>query len=131
MPIEVIRDERRRWLLTRASGILGFDETATFLTTVRDPIDFRMWPLLFDARSCSTEMTDADVDRAVMIVSETAQRQRRGHVAIVADDDQLYRWLLLYETKVAAAGVRMIRVFHRLPDAERWLDIVSAARELM
>jgi len=131
VPIEVIRDERRRWLRARASGILSFDETATFLTTVRDPIEFRMWPLLFDARSCSTDMTGADVDRAVAIVSATARRQRRAHVAIAADDDQLFQWLLLYETKVAAAGVPIIRVFRQLPDAERWLDIVSAARELM
>jgi len=129
--IEVIHDERRHWLLARASGTLGFDETAAFLTTVRDPIEFRMWPLLFDARSCSTDMTDADVDRVVAIVSETARRQRRGHVAIVADDDQLFRWLLLYETRVARAGVRIIRIFRQHSDAERWLDIVSAARELI
>src|SRR5262249_58671561 len=117
--IEVVRDERRRWLLVRASGILSFDETAAFLTTVREPVEFRMWPLLFDARSCSTDMTEGYVDRVAAIVSETARRQRRGHVAIVADDDQLYRWLLLYETKVAAAGVRIIRIFRQLPDAER------------
>jgi hypothetical protein len=130
MPIAVTRDDRRRWLIARASGELTFDETAAFLRTVRDPIELRMQPLLFDARSCSTDMTDADIDRAVTIVREAAQRQRRGHVAIVADDDQLYRWLLLYETRVAAVGVTIIRIFRQLPDAERWLAIVSDAREL-
>ncbi|HJZ70440.1 MAG TPA: hypothetical protein VKE51_01805 [Vicinamibacterales bacterium] len=131
MAIEVTRDERRRWLLARASGVLGFEETATFLRTVREPIEYRMWPLLFDARGCATDMTEADVERAAAIVRETAQRQRRGHVAVVADQDPLYRWLLLYETKVAAAGVRLIRIFRQFPDAERWLDIVNAARELI
>jgi len=129
MPIEVSRDEQRHWLTARATGVLTFDETATFLTTVRAPIELRMWPLLFDARGCTTNMNEADVERAVDIVRAVAQRQRRAHVAIVADADELYRWLLLYETKAAEAGVRIIRIFRQRADAERWLGIVSEARE--
>ena len=34
------------------------------------------------------------------------------------------------ETQCAEIGVRVIRIFHQLDDAERWLDIVSSAREL-
>ena len=76
-------------------------------------------------------MTDADVDQAVAVVRIAArQKQRRAHVAIVANDDQLYRWFLLYETQCAEIGVRVIRIFRQLDDAERWLDIVSSAREL-
>jgi hypothetical protein len=37
---------------------------------------------------------------------------------------------LLYEARCAEAGVRVIRIFRKLEDAERWLEIVSAAREL-
>jgi hypothetical protein len=36
--------------------------------------------------------------------------------------------MLLYEAGCADVGVRVIRVFRHLPDAERWLEIVSAAR---
>jgi hypothetical protein len=38
--------------------------------------------------------------------------------------------MLLYEAKCAEMGVRLIRVFRQSDDAERWLDIVSAARNL-
>jgi hypothetical protein len=76
-------------------------------------------------------MTTADAELAVAAVQKTvAQGQQRGHVALVADDDALYRWFLLYETECMKIGVRVIRVFRQIEDAERWLEIVSAAREL-
>jgi hypothetical protein len=131
MPIDCIRDERRRWLLARASDALSLEDTTTFLRTARARAEDRMWPMLVDARACRTTMTEADVEAAVAIVRAVARRnERRAHVAIAADDDALYQWFLLYEAKCADAGVRVIRIFRQLQDAERWLEIVSAAREL-
>ena len=131
MPLTVTRDPARRWLLARAEGSLSITDVTEFLRTARASIELRMWPLLVDARSCGTSMTPADVAQAVDVVRQVAeQRQRRGHVALVADDDTLYRWFLDYETRCAEIGVRVIRVFRRNEDAERWLEIVSAAREL-
>jgi hypothetical protein len=129
--VTVRRDVSRRWLLARAVGSLSIDDTTEFLRTARAPIELRMWPLLFDARSCRTSMAAADVDKAVDIVRTVAgQQQRRAHVALVADDDVLHGWFLDYETRCAAIGVRVIRVFRQFEDAERWLEIVSDAREL-
>ena len=131
VPIAVTHDTTRRWLRALATGSLSIEATTEFLRTARAPIELRMLPLLFDARGCTTSMTAADVDQAVDIVrAVTAQGQQRAHVALVADDDRLYRWFLDYETRCAQLGVRVIRVFRQLPDAERWLEIVSAAREL-
>jgi hypothetical protein len=131
VPITIARDASRRWLRGRANGSISIEQVAGFLRTVRAPMELRMWPLLFDARGCTTSMTAADVDQAVAIVRKVAEaRQRRAHVALVADDDRLYGWFLDYETRCAQLGVRVIRVFRQFEDAERWLDIVSAAREL-
>ena len=131
VPFTVTPDAARRWLLARAEGTLAIADVTDFLRTARASIELRMRPLLVDARSCRTTMTPADVAQAVDIVRKVAeQRQRRGHVALVADDDTLYRWFLDYETRCAEIGVRVIRVFRRREDAERWLEIVSAAREL-
>jgi hypothetical protein len=130
-PIALGRDERRRWLIARASGRLSIEQVTEFLRSARANIKDRMWPLLVDARACQTAMTEADVQTAVAILPSVARRrQRRAHVAIVADDDPLYRWFLSYETQCAEAGVRVIRVFRQLEDAERWLEIVSSALEL-
>jgi hypothetical protein len=129
--ISVTIDERRKWLVSQISRSLSIEETITFIRTVRDKIERRMWPLLVDARACRTGMTNADVEQAVAAVLETVkQGQQRAHVALVADDDALYRWFLLYETECTKIGVRVIRVFRQMEDAERWLEIVSSAREL-
>jgi hypothetical protein len=99
------------------------------IRTERATVEYQMWPMLFDARSATTDATDADVGEAVRSVGEAAQRQgTRGHVAIVADDDVFYARMLLYETQCAAIGVRVIRVFRHVQDAERWLTIVSVAQ---
>jgi hypothetical protein len=127
--IRVRRDQKRCWFVARAAGRLTLHEVLRFVQTVRAAPEDRMWPLLFDARSATTDATDADVDRAVAAVQQAVQTGgRRGHVAIIADDDRLFGLMLLYEARCAAIGVRVIRVFRQLADAERWLEIVSAAR---
>ena len=131
MAITVDRDDARRWLRVCADVGITIDEVLTLLRTARASTAMQMWPMLCDLRGASSRMTDADVDLAVAVVRHAlATRGPRAHVAIVAADDGLYRWMLAYETKCAEAGVRTIRVFRQLPDAERWLDIVSAARNL-
>ena len=55
----------------------------------------------------------------------------RGHVALVAGDNRFYALLLMYEIQCAEIGVRFIRVFRQRLDAERWLDVMSAARNLL
>jgi hypothetical protein len=46
---------------------------------------------------------------------------------MVADDDMLYQRFLLYETECAEIGVRVIRVFRQLEDAERSGDRLRRA----
>lgn len=130
MAVSLTEDPKRRWLIAVVEGELSLADTLDFLRTARSGTERRMWPLLFDARGCSTSMRIEDVDAAVALVrAATMAGQRRGHVAIVADDAMLYRWFLLYETRCAAIGARIIRVFRDREDAAEWLEIVSSARE--
>jgi hypothetical protein len=129
--ISVERDERRRWLVAQATGDLTLDELSTFIRTARASEELRMWPMIFVGNDASTTMTDQDVEQAVAVVARAlATTGARAHVAVVTNDDRLYRWMLLYEAKCADIGVRLIRVFRQYDDAERWLQIVSAARNL-
>ena len=76
-------------------------------------------------------MTDEDVDTAVIVVRKVVQTEgARAHVALVADTDRLYVWLLMYEITCAEIGVRFIRVFRQRHDTEQWLEVMSAARNL-
>ena len=90
----------------------------------------QMWPMLCDLRNASSRMTDADVDAAV---DASAVRSRRAARALTSPSSPPPTACidgLSYETKCAEAGVRIMRVFRQFPDAERWLDVVSAARNL-
>jgi hypothetical protein len=92
MAFAIERDERRRWIIVRASGGFTLSEVLTLIATARADVEHRMWPML------------------------------------VADDDALYSRMFLYEARCADIGVRVIRVFRQRPDAEYWLETVSAAR---
>jgi hypothetical protein len=131
VPITIVRDLQRGWLVVTATGALTIDEVVELLRTARAPVELRMWPMLFDASSATTAMSDADVDTAVAVVATAIKTGPRGHAALVAGDNRLYAWLLMYEVKCAALGVRFIRVFRQRPDAEQWLQVMSAARNLL
>jgi hypothetical protein len=88
-------------------------------------------PMLFDASSATTSMTEADVTSAVDVARRANSSGPGGHVAMVAGEDRFYTLLLLYEIQCAEAGVRSIRVFRQRGDAERWLEVMSAARNLI
>ena len=127
--MNVSYDGSRKWVFVRATGVLELNDVLRLIGTARADIEHRMWPMLFDARSATTTVTHDDVEGAVEAVAGALRAQgERGHVALVADDDVLYDRMLLYETRCAEVGVKVIRAFRQLADAERWLEIVSAAR---
>jgi hypothetical protein len=129
VPLEVVRDERRRWIVVRATGCVTLGEVLQLIQTARADLEYRMWPMLFDAQSSTTDATERDVEDAVDVVRRAVETQgRRGHVALLSGDDVFYARMLLYEARCADVGVRVIRAFRQRNDAERWLEIVSAAR---
>ena len=129
MAIVIQRDEKKRWLRARATGVLTLDELVTFIRTARSSDELRMWPMIFNGDDATTDMKDEDVDGVVAIVQHAiATTGTRAHVAVATRDDSLFRWMLLYEARCAEKAARFMRVFRQHPDAERWLEIVSDAR---
>lgn len=132
MPIRLEADHTHRRLTAQAVGVLTRDDVLQFLRTARSGVERQNWPLLFDATGATATLEPADVESAVAVVRAAVLRDgMRAHVALVAGDDALYRWLIDYETRCAEMGVRVIRTFRRRDDAERWLEIVSAARRFI
>jgi hypothetical protein len=130
VPIALERDHRRRLLTVRVTGVLTLREALDLLRTATADPAVETWPLIFDARGATTDMTPEDVESAVATVAEIHRTSTvpRGHVAIIADDDQLYVRMLLYETCLSDIGIRSVRAFRQAEAAERWLDIMHAAR---
>jgi hypothetical protein len=128
MGITMVRDTARRWLRGRVKGVVVINDVLLFQQNARPDSELRRWPLLVDARGCTTSMTDADVQRAVDAV-HASKDEPRAHAAIVADDDRLYGCVLLYESRCHQLGVRTVRAFRKYEDAEQWLATLSSARE--
>ncbi len=127
--IAIERDEKKCWLRAKATGVLTLAELVTFIKTARSSDELRMWPMIFNGDDATTDMKDEDVDGVVAIVEHAiATTGTRAHVAVVTRDDRLFRWMLLYEERCAEKGARFMRAFRQHPDAERWLEIVSDAR---
>ena len=130
MPIALDRDNLRRQLMARVTGVLTIYEALEFLQTARADPAVETWPLIFDTRGATTSMTPEEVEAAVAVVDAIRRTSTisRGHVAIIADDDRLYARMLLYETLLNEIGIRSVRAFRQAAAAERWLDIMQAAR---
>ena len=129
MAVVVHADIQKRWIRVRVTGSLSLDDVLGVMKTARADVEHQMWPMLVDARGAANRLTAADIDTIVLAVQASIRTQgMRGHVGLVADDDALYQQLLRYETRCSEIGVRVIRAFRQLPDAERWLDLLSATR---
>jgi hypothetical protein len=115
--IVIERDEQRRWLRARATGVLTLDELVAFIRTARNSEDLRMWPMIFNGDEASTTLNHEDVDGVVDIVLQALATTgaARAHVAVATRDDRLYRWMLLYEERCAEKGARFMRVFPAAP----------------
>ena len=130
MAIVLERDIRQRRLVAQVTGVLTLQDALHFLRTARADPQVETWPLIFDTRGATTSMTTVDVESAIAMVEEIRRTSRipRGHVAIIADDDLMFERLLLYEARLIEIGICSVRVFRQSNDAERWLEIMHAAR---
>jgi hypothetical protein len=128
--IRLERDDQRRWLVARVVGALTLEDALEFTETVRVPPATLTWPLLFDARGATSLLGDEDVSRLVNALARlrTTRRPPRTFAAMVSDNDALYAQFLAYEIRLNEIGVRTIRVFRRLADAESWLAVLASAR---
>jgi hypothetical protein len=130
MPISLERDIPRRRFLARATGVLTLADALEFLRTARADPETATWPLIFDARGTTTTVTTDEVESVVDATQEIrgASTIPRGHVAIIADDERMFERFCLYETRLFAIGIRILRVFRDCDEAERWLDVMHATR---
>jgi hypothetical protein len=129
VPLTPDFNDRRRRILVRGTGVIRYEEVVALLTSARADVEHRLWPMLVDATGATTDITESDVDRLAALVKTAVETEgMRGLVAIAASDDTLFARMLSYETKCAALGINVIRIFRQADDAGRWLDILAAAR---
>jgi hypothetical protein len=133
VPIALGRDNLRRQLMARVTGVLTIYEALESLQAARADPAVETWPLIFDTRGATTSITREEVEAAVAVVDAIRHTSTisRGYVAIIADDDRLYARMLLYETLLNEIGIRSVRAFRQSGAAERWLDIMSGGEAFL
>ena len=126
MALSIEPDPVRGWSTARAASHTTVEDVVTTINTARASVATRMEPMIFDGREASGS-TSPDEIGPVVDALEAAMNigGRRGHAALVVSDRAVYKPLLDLGSRCAVIGIPLVRVLFGLPDAERWLRIVS------
>jgi hypothetical protein len=123
MPIRYIIDSVHQRLLTRADGLVTYQDLSQHLDAEERDRGLGL-PELFDARGATTNLTAGQVHTLVQRAADTLRRTPLGPTAIVATDDVVFGMGRMYAILTDQAGAR-VEVFRDVESANRWLEEVS------
>jgi len=121
MPIDVVRDARRRRITATGQGEFRADEVIDVLRKMRED-DAWTYGVLVDLRLMTGEPTIRDLGPIMQITADAGSGadSTRGPVAIVATNPVIYGISCAYAAMSKPKG--RAEVFRDREDAERWLD---------
>jgi hypothetical protein len=122
MPISYFINEEKKWLYSRATGLVTFDD---FVAHMRAEFGrpSASYPEIFDCTGATTDLTAADIRLLVKSREHIANVQEAGPVAIVAPTDLFFGLFRIFDLMTEA--IRPIRIFRNSTDAEAWLDSLA------
>ena len=123
MPIQYVIDRTHQRILTRAEGLVTFEDLSQHLDAEERDRGLEL-PELFDARGATTNVTTQQVRRLVYRAAATLRSISLGPTAIVATDDLVFGTARMYAILTEDAGAR-VEVFRDVESANRWLQEVS------
>jgi hypothetical protein len=123
MPIQYVIDTTRQRLLTRADGLVTFEDLSEHLDAEERDRALGL-PELFDARGATTNLTATEVRALVQRAAAALRCNPLGPTAIVATDDVVFGMARMYAILTEQAGAR-VEVFRDVGSADRWLQEVS------
>jgi hypothetical protein len=122
MPIELERDEEKRWLVATGRGPFRLEEIVGLLARIRDEGAWH-YPAMFDMRFMTGHPKVQDLRAIVDAAARGPNQEPRGPTAIVANDSTLYGMACAY---AAMNPPGRVEVFRHRSEAERWLDGLAA-----
>jgi len=124
MPIHYTIDDAQRRLITRADGVVTFQEISAHLD-IEERNRHLSLPELVDARGATTDLTAEQVRRLVQRAAHMLRTLDLGPTAIVTRSDVLYGMARMYSMLAEGVGAAA-EVFHDIEPATRWLDGLRA-----
>jgi len=123
MPIQYVIDSIHQRMLTRADGLVTFEDLNQHLDAEERDRGLEL-PELFDARGATTDLTAAQVRTLVQRAADALRRGPLGPTAIVATDDVVFGMARMYAILTEQAGAR-VEVFRDVESANIWLQEVG------
>lgn len=120
MPISHVLDRAGQRLLTRAEGLVTFDEIKHHLDLEAVERGLEL-PELVDARGATTSVTADQVRQLVARTHATGRSLPLGPTAIVTDSDHLFGMARMYAILAEPIGAP-VEVFRDIDAALAWLD---------
>jgi len=127
MPIWLIPEDARRWLIATATGHVSLGDLEAFIATHRVGDRLR-WPLLFDAAATTTDIEANGVEQLAQAAFRANEErgETRAPLALIAPEDPAaYRLMCRYQTLCEQKGLGATKVFRSREHAERWLSDVA------
>jgi len=127
MPIWLIPEDARRWLIATATGHVSLGDLEAFIATHRIGDRLR-WPLLFDAAATTTDIEANGVEQLAQAAFRANEErgETRAPLALIAPEDPAaYRLMCRYQTLCEQKGLGATKVFRSREHAERWLSDVA------
>ena len=123
MPISYNIDNRKRRIFSHASGhITAADLRDHMYAEVG--AEAVSYSEIFDCSNATTDLTGEDIRKLAAQRQQIAETRPSGAVAVVAPTDLFFGLFRMFD--MLTDEVRPIRVFRSFPDAEKWLDSISA-----
>jgi hypothetical protein len=120
MPISYAVDQRSGHLVTRAEGVVTFQEIDGHLDLEQRNRDLHR-PELIDARGATTNITPLQVRLLIQRAANMLRLVDVGPTAIVTTNDIVYGMARMYSILAESLGVNA-EVFRDLPSANGWLQ---------
>jgi hypothetical protein len=122
VPISYERDDQRRRITSVATGTVTL---ADVLAIVSRQFADGAWEygVLYDSRGVESQPEPDEMQAMLNYVQDLGAGRRRGPVALVTSQDDLFRLFRVYSLSGKYADIALdVRAFREMADAERWLD---------
>jgi hypothetical protein len=122
MPFSRTFDPQRKWLLTRATGPVSYEELVNHMLEVQQE-GLLGYPQFIDGTSASIAFSEIDARRIVRSVQDLSVTQPFGPSAVLVSNDVVFGMSRMLE--MLLGDTMQVRTFRDRTEAEAWLGSAS------
>lgn len=122
MPIYYQIDYERRRVYSCCEGVVNYEDFRAHMNA-EEGSPAASYGEIFDCSGAVTDLTREQIRALAAERAQVAGRREAAPVAIIADNENLYEMLQIYD--ILTEQIRPMQVFPNVAAAERWLDEIT------